>query len=139
MLPVRANVRSFVQPSVTIALIAANVVAFLFEWLMPPHALDAFILHWGVVPVREMAALAHAPDRLDLWLSPIFSSMFLHGGWAHLLGNMIYLWVFGRALEGRIGHVRFGLLYLAGGIVASQAQVLMAATSHAPMVGASGA
>jgi membrane associated rhomboid family serine protease len=109
---------------VVYALIAANVLAFLWE-LSAPDVLD-----YALVPARFTAHPS---------VGPIVTSMFLHGGWLHLIGNMLYLWIFGDNVEDRVGHGRFVLLYLAGGAAAALAQIYMAPDSRIPMVGASGA
>ena len=125
---------------VTWALIAINVLAFLLEVSQPsPGALAAFIDAWGVVP-REYAAVRDLPPTIPLpFWSTLMTSMFLHGGWMHLGGNMLYLWIFGDNLEKVMGHVRFVLFYLLCGLAASAAHILSNMGSGVPAVGASGA
>ena len=125
---------------VTMGLVALNVLAFFLELSQPSSgALQSFIQAWGVVP-REYAAgrdlAPHIP--LPFW-STLFTSMFLHGGWAHLGGNMLYLWIFGDNLEKAMGSLRFLVFYLACGIGAGLAHVLFNSGSDMPTVGASGA
>jgi membrane associated rhomboid family serine protease len=125
---------------VTLGLVALNVLAFVLELTQPsPGALQSFIQAWGVVP-REYAAgrdlAPHIP--LPFW-STLFTSMFLHGGWAHLGGNMLYLWIFGDNLEKAMGALRFLVFYLACGIGAGLAHVAFNSGSSVPTVGASGA
>jgi len=91
---------------------------------------DRFVRAWSVIPIRIM----HGNHLITL-----VTSMFMHGGWMHIIGNMVYLWAFGRAIEEAMGGFRFLLFYLAGGIVAMFAQVLGDPTSHLPCLGASGA
>ena len=125
---------------VSIALIALNVLAFLFEINRPSEgALQAFITAWGVVP-REYTAGVDLPPTIPypLWTT-LLTSMFLHGGWGHLGGNMLFLWIFGDNLEHRIGHLRFILFYLATGIAAGLAHIVFNSESSVPTVGASGA
>jgi membrane associated rhomboid family serine protease len=124
---------------VTLALIAINVVVFLHEVGLPPQLLDAFIERWGMIPERQTWALTHAPAALRHWALPIVTSMFVHGGWLHLLGNMLFLWVFGEGVEARLGSGRYLTFYLAVGVVASLAQYLVDPMNPMPMVGASGA
>jgi membrane associated rhomboid family serine protease len=112
-------------PVVNYAIIAANVVVFLYEASLGNRA-DAFIVHWGLVP-RHFG------------LANLLTSMFLHGGWLHLLGNMLYLYIFGDNVEDRLGHVRYLLFYLLCGFAAGGAQALSSPGSNLPMVGASGA
>ena len=124
---------------VTITLIALNVIAFLVEINRPEQAVQAFIFSWGVVP-REFTSGADMPPFIPVpFWSTLLTSMFLHGGWGHLGGNMLFLWVFGDNIEHRIGHVRFIVFYLATGLAASLAHILFNPGSAIPAVGASGA
>jgi membrane associated rhomboid family serine protease len=124
---------------VTIALIALNAIAFLVEINRPEEALQAFIFSWGVVP-REYTLGVDLPPRIPypLWTT-LLTSMFLHGGWGHLLGNMLFLWIFGDNIEHRLGHLRFLLFYLVTGLAASLAHIYFNSGSIIPAVGASGA
>lgn len=124
---------------VTWALLAANVAVFLMEIARPENAVQAFVTAWGVVPKeysvgRDLAPLIPVP----FW-STLLTSMFLHGGWMHLGGNMLYLWIFGDNLEHRMGHARFLVFYLLCGIAAGLAHIASNAGSPVPTVGASGA
>jgi membrane associated rhomboid family serine protease len=116
-------------PIVTYALIAINVLVFVLLELPNPN-LDAFINRWGTVPAEIMAGRG---------LLTLLTSMFLHGGWAHLLGNMLFLWIFGDNVEDAFGHVLYLIFYLVTGLAASMAQVLLDPSSTVPGVGASGA
>src|SRR5688572_26350397 len=124
---------------VTIALIVMNVVAFLNEINRPEQAVQAFIFSWGVVP-REYALGGDLPPHIPypFWTT-LMTSMFLHGGWGHLGGNMLFLWIFGDNIEHRLGHVRFVVFYLACGLAASLAHIVFNSASIVPAVGASGA
>jgi rhomboid family protein len=124
---------------VTVAFIALNVLAFLNEVSRPPEAVQAYIFAWGVVP-REYTLGGDLPPYIPypFWTT-LFTSMFLHGGWGHLMGNMLFLWIFGDNIEHRLGHVRFVLFYLACGLAASVAHILFNSGSAIPAVGASGA
>ena len=126
MLPLRDNIPSATRPTVTWGIIAANLLVFLCELSSPD------VLSFALVPARFTADPAGSAFT-------ILTSMFLHGGWAHVLGNMLYLWIFGDNVEDRLGHVRYLLLYLAGGVAAALAQVAISPDSAVPMVGASGA
>ena len=129
-------------PVVTRALIVACVAVFGVElWIGAQGgdaALEAFFRQWGAVPARVTDAI-NAGD----WAAPamvgVVASIFLHGGWLHLLGNMLYLWIFGNNVEDRVGRLPFLLFYLAGGVVAALAQVWIDPRSGVPLVGASGA
>ena len=120
-------------PIVTIALVALNTLVFLYELLLDSQGmLTTFIEHFSVVPYQ----LLNQPQ--SEWLT-IFTAMFMHGGWAHLLGNMLYLWIFGDNIEDRLGHGRFLLFYLLSGVAATFAQVAIDPNSTIPNLGASGA
>jgi membrane associated rhomboid family serine protease len=125
---------------VTYALIAANVLAFLVELMQPSErALQSFIQAWGVVP-REYSTARDLPPMIPLpFWSTLLSSMFLHGGWMHLGGNMLYLWIFGDNLEKVMGALRFAIFYLVCGLAASLAHIVFGPASTVPAVGASGA
>jgi membrane associated rhomboid family serine protease len=115
-------------PVVTYALIVLNVLFFLVEL----SAGDAFIQRWSVVPRRLLA------NPVGDFIT-VFTAMFMHGGWMHLLGNMLYLWIFGDNVEDRLGQAKFIVFYLLCGIAATFAQVLVDPTSNIPNLGASGA
>src|SRR2546428_1064392 len=125
---------------VTYGLILLNVLVFLFELNQPSRgALQSFIQAYGVVP-REYLAARDLPPTIPLpFWATLFTSMFIHGGWMHLGGNMLYLWIFGDNLEKTMGHARFAVFYLACGIAAGLAHILVSGASSVPTVGASGA
>src|SRR5688500_11642895 len=127
-------------PILTLGLIALNVLVFFVELAQPSEgALQSFIQAWGVVP-REYATGRDLPPTIPLpFWSTLLTSMFLHGGWMHLGGNMLYLWIFGDNLEKLMGALRFALCYLACGLAASLAHIAFGAGSNVPAVGASGA
>jgi len=127
-------------PIVTFTLIAVNVVAFLLELNQPSHdALEAFIASWGVVPGEYSAGRDLPPGiPLPFWIT-LLTSMFLHGGWAHLGGNMLYLWIFGDNIERMVGQLRFLVFYVVCGVAAGLAHILANSGSMVPTVGASGA
>jgi len=125
---------------VTFGLVALNVLAFLFELSRPTEgALQSFIQAWGVVP-HEYTAARDLPPMIPLpFWTTLLTSMFLHGGWMHLGGNMLYLWIFGDNLEKVMGGARFLIFYLACGIAAGLAHIAFSGASNVPTVGASGA
>jgi membrane associated rhomboid family serine protease len=126
-------------PIVTVVLVAINVLVFFSEVARPPDALQAFIQAWGVVP-REYAARQDLAPTIPLpYWTTLVTSMFLHGGWMHLGGNMLYLWIFGDNIEKLAGHVRFLIFYLLCGLAAGLAHILFSLQSSVPTVGASGA
>ena len=126
-------------PIVTWALIAVNVIAFLMEIARPEAALQSFIQAWGVVP-REYATGHDIAPLIDapFW-STLVTSMFLHGGWMHLGGNMLYLWIFGDNIERSMGPLKFLIFYFVCGLAASAAHIMFNLGSAMPAVGASGA
>lgn len=132
MFPIRDHNPSGRTPYVTYALIAANIAVFLAYWPFLPNdmALAYFYDDWGMVPARVI--------RGSDWYT-ILTSMFLHGGWMHLAGNMLFLWIFGDNLEDMFGHIGFLLFYLASGTAAAILQITADPGSYIPMVGASGA
>lgn len=132
MFPIRDHNPSGRPPFVVHLLVAANVVIFLAYWLGLPsdRAISIFFMNWGLVPARISFGEGY---------ETIFTSMFLHGGWMHLIGNMLFLWIFGDNLEDRLGHARFAGFYLASGVAAAGLQFLADPQSTIPMVGASGA
>ena len=128
MFPIRDHNPSDRTPFVTWALIAVNVAIFLSYQGLQGAALDRFFIDWGLVP-------ATATARPETWIT----SMFLHGGWLHLIGNMLFLYIFGDNLEDILGHLRYLGFYLAAGLAAALAQFVSEPGSTIPMVGASGA
>jgi membrane associated rhomboid family serine protease len=128
-------------PIVTIGLIALCVAAFLAELTVQldgAPALDRFFDRWALVPAQLTAAL-DGGGQAGGELVTVLTSMFLHGGWIHLGGNMLYLWIFGNNVEDRFGHLGFLAFYLLGGIAAAATQVVRDPTSEVPIIGASGA
>ena len=125
---------------VTIALIALNVLAFFVELGQGSEgALQSFITSWGVVP-REYSVGHDIPPTIPLpYWSTLITSMFLHGGWMHLGGNMLYLWIFGDNLERVMGAAKYAMFYIVCGVAAGLAHILFAGGSAVPSVGASGA
>jgi membrane associated rhomboid family serine protease len=131
MFPIRDHNPSGKTAYVTIALVAINILVFLGYFLSKnDFQLDVFFRTWGLVPARITAGEG---------LETLVTSMFLHGGWAHLAGNMLFLWIFGDNLEEEMGHFGFLIFYLAAGFAAGAAQIAADVGSPVPMVGASGA
>jgi membrane associated rhomboid family serine protease len=140
MLPIRDSVPRLGRPTVTWTLIALNLAVFLYELALPMPQLEALILEYGLTPARY-SNLAWAQsaglDPENLW--PFWTTMFLHGGWMHIIGNMLSLWIFGGSLETRMGSIRFVLFYLVSGLAASLVHFGFNVESAVPAVGASGA
>jgi membrane associated rhomboid family serine protease len=138
MIPLRDSVPAQSWPVVTWTLIGLNVWVFLNEVLLGPEV-EAFVQTWGFIPARYFFVAAVDPsDWIGRYL-PLFTSMFLHGGWAHLIGNMVYLWIFGDNVEDRLGHLRYLAFYLVAGVGAGLAHAYLFPDSAVPTVGASGA
>jgi membrane associated rhomboid family serine protease len=142
MIPLRDRNPTRRTPVVTFALIGACFAVFALElWISfqnGDQALEQFFDVWGAVPAKITAAIK-AGDWSSQAILGIFGSMFLHGGWLHILGNMLFLWIFGNNVEDRMGRIPFLLFYVAGGVAAALTQVWIAPTSDNPLVGASGA
>jgi membrane associated rhomboid family serine protease len=126
VIPLRDVIPTRSAPVVTVTLIAINVAVFLFQWSLGERQATRFIFDWGLIPADFT------------WLT-VFTSMFLHGGFLHAGGNMLYLWIFGDNVEDRLGKGRFIVFYLLCGAAAALAQTMISPSSRVPMVGASGA
>ncbi len=137
MIPLRDSTRSETVPIVNYTLIAANVAVFLYELSLGSH-LNQFIFDYGLVPGQLLEIIHSGNVSLGTFL-PIFTSMFIHGGWMHLLGNMLFLYIFGDNVEDRFGHGWYLAFYFVSGIAAASTQTYFNPGSDAPMVGASGA
>ena len=137
MIPIQDTIRSERWPLVNYALIALCAYAFWLE-LSAGADVDAFVNEHALVPARFVKSFARSGFALSLF-APFVTSMFLHAGFAHFAGNMLFLWIFGDNVEDRMGHLGYALFYLAGGIAASATHVLANPSSIVPVVGASGA
>lgn len=138
MLPLRDNIPSSRFPAATIGIIVLNVLVFLHELKVGRH-LDQMMLDYAVIPARYTSRDVAAYFTLPQQVFAVFSSMFLHGGWLHLLGNMWTLWIFGDNVEDRLGRARYLTLYLASGVAAALLHIYTNAGSLVPTIGASGA
>jgi membrane associated rhomboid family serine protease len=132
MLPLRDNIRSRSFSIMNWALIGINVLVFLYELRLGPAALQRFTVTYGMIPVRLNL------NQPSTWL-PVFTSMFLHGGWFHILTNMWVLFIFGDNVEDRMGPFNYLVFYILGGLVANLIQAFIYPTSKMPAIGASGA
>ncbi|MBU1948424.1 MAG: rhomboid family intramembrane serine protease [Candidatus Eisenbacteria bacterium] len=140
MIPLRDNIPSRTRPGAGIVLIAVTMMVFLYELNLSHRDLESFFMTYGLVPGRLTGLLhpSYYPFEGSRYLG-LFSSMFLHAGWFHFLGNMWFLWIFGDNVEDHLGHRRFVIFYLICGVAAGLAQIIADPGSHLPMVGASGA
>jgi len=139
MIPLRdTNPRSSF-PWITLGIILANCLVFFREAVASPAALNSLMGTYALIPARTTGFFTGVPVPASEAIFPFFTSMFLHGGWMHLIGNMWFLWIFGDNVEDRIGHLGYLLLYLLSGLAGSVAHVLSSSESVVPTVGASGA
>ncbi len=138
MIPIRDTAPTLTKPVVVKAIVALNIVVFLYEVSLGQQV-SGFLMTFGLIPARYFY-LAHTGQAGFLARTyPIFTSMFLHGGWLHIIFNMLFLWIFGDNLEDRLGHLRFVVFYLACGAAGAYAQTYLNPASNLPMIGASGA
>lgn len=135
MFPLKDTIRSRTFPAVNTTIIALNLLVYSYEFLIG-RRVDHFIQLFGLTPVRFFWGLHH---NLADAILPMFSSMFVHGGLIHVLGNMWFLYIFGDNVEDRVGHGRYVAFYLLCGVTAALAQTMLSPSSTIPMVGASGA
>jgi membrane associated rhomboid family serine protease len=124
------NLTRGTKPFLTYILIAINVAVFLWEFSMSPQVQNNFVYDYGAIPLE----ITHG---LDLYT--LITNIFLHGSWFHLLGNMLFLWVFGDNIEATLGYGKFIIFYIGGGLVASLTHIVFNPSSQVPCVGASGA
>ena len=140
MIPLHDDNPTTITPLLTVAFIVACVLVFLWQMSLGAQGFEAAVFRLGVIPATLLGGKTLPPE---LALVPpsltVFTSMFLHGGWMHLIGNMLYLWIFGNNVEDAMGHGRFILFYLACGTAAVFAQAIPVPDSTIPMIGASGA
>lgn len=140
MVPLRDNNPTQITPYVTYGLIAINVLVFFYEISLQPDQLEQFFRVWAVVP-RELTASFQGEATASPypeWIT-LFTSQFLHGGFLHLAGNMLYLWIFGNNVEEQLGRTKYLIFYLACGVLAALSQWFFSSGSNIPSLGASGA
>ena len=135
MIPLRDDNPTVLWPVVTVGLIATNTAVFFYELSLEPGLLEAFFYQMGMVP----AAITQGPMPGAGGYFTAVTSMFLHGGWMHIIGNMLYLWIFGNNIEDSMGHFRFVMFYLVAGLAAAAAHLALNPASTVPTIGASGA
>lgn len=137
MIPLKDKNPSYTIPYVNYIIIAANAAVFFYE-LSLGQQLDDFIVRYGLIPHRYFYSVSHHTHIISRY-APFFSSMFLHGGWMHIVGNMWYLFIFGDNVEDRLGHGRYFIFYILSGLAAAFVQVTSGLQSPVPTIGASGA
>ena len=141
MIPLRDDAPRWSYPGVTLVLILINCAVFLYESALLAQSArlgEMFINTYGAIPARVLAAVNGEYPLIE-GVAPIFTSIFLHGGWLHLIGNMWFLWVLGDNVEDELGHFPYLVFYIACGVIASLAHIFSGPDSAVPVVGASGA
>ena len=140
MIPLHDDNPTKLTPVVTIATIAVCILVFLYQASLPVGPDNTFVFQYGAIPAL-LFGQADLPETVVLIpaYATLITSMFLHGGWMHLIGNMLYLWIFGNNIEDVMGHAKYVVFYLTCGIVAALSHALTDPSSTIPMVGASGA
>jgi membrane associated rhomboid family serine protease len=140
MFPIKDDQPSYSTPYVTWFLIALNLLIFLYQWQLGPRGDNALVHIYGEVPANLSAYLGGTSKyTLSMVVVPLFTSMFLHGGWMHVLGNMWFLYIFGDNIEDYLGHFTYLVFYILAGLLAMGTQVAIYPHSTVPTVGASGA
>jgi rhomboid family protein len=139
MIPLKDMTPRHSVPVMTLLLIAVNVIVFLHQVSLSPAHADAFVRAYGLVPAKLSLALAGRRYTLADALIPLFTCMFLHGGWLHIIGNMWFLWIFGAKVEERMGAFIYLIFYLVCGVASGATQLLFSWGSSLPSIGASGA
>jgi len=140
MFPIRDDQPRYSTPIINSFLIGINLLIFLFEASLTPRGLGTLVFQLGVVPSHVKAFLSGTGRYSLLSVTlPFLTSMFLHGSWMHVIGNMWFLYIFGDNIEDYLGHFRYLLFYLVTGLLAMMTQVLFAPSSNVPTLGASGA
>ncbi len=137
--PIRDDQPTFRKPYLTIGLIVVNALIFLYSQTLGIQGFRIFTFQFGFIPYEFVQGVELTPEiAASVWLTP-FTSMFMHGGWMHLIGNMLFLWIYGNNVEDYFGPVRFLLFYLLSGLAAITLYTVFAPDSQIPLVGASGA
>ncbi len=139
MIPLHDDNPAELQPVVTVTFMAVSILVFLWQMSLGEE-MQRVVYSLGMIPASLFGEKSLPPELavVPAWMT-LFTSMFMHGGWMHLIGNMLYLWIFGNNVEDAMGHARFILFYLLCGIAAAMAQALPNPGSEIPMIGASGA
>ncbi|MBI5871384.1 MAG: rhomboid family intramembrane serine protease [Actinobacteria bacterium] len=139
MLPFKDNIPTDRFPLMTVVFMAINIAMFFYELTLEASGqLDGFLTQYGMTPYEITHGVSLVPRGLPVYIT-LLTSMFLHGGWLHLGGNMLYLWIFGNNVEDSMGRFRFVVFYLGCGLLASMAQIAIDPASDIPNIGASGA
>ncbi len=138
MIPLRDTERSKTRPVIMPLLVVVNAAVFVYM-LTLGHRVEAFIFEYGLIPARYFSLAGAGPSAYFERFGPVLTSMFIHGGWLHIIFNMLFLWIFGDNIEDAMGRARFLVFYLVCGAAAAYLQLYLGRGSRMPMVGASGA
>ena len=140
MFPISDDNPTRITPYVTYGLIATNVLVFIYQLSLTPQQLESFFFTWAVIPreLSESFGGAAGSSGFPEWIT-LITSQFLHGGFLHIAGNMLFLWIFGNNVEDQLGHIKFLFFYIACGVLAALSQWFFSAGSSIPSLGASGA
>ncbi len=139
MIPLKDDNPTETTPYVTIGLIVVNMIVFIYQLSLGPRGDQLFIYRMGIIPYEFTHAVDLPPYAGHPLIFNLIAAMFMHGGIFHILGNMLYLWIFGNNVEDAMGHIRFILFYLLTGLLASATHILLVPDTRVPMIGASGA
>ena len=138
-IPIRDDAPTFRKPYLTVSLIVVNSLIFFYSISLGARGFQLFTVQFGYIPVEFVSGLELTPQlAASAYLTP-FTSMFMHGGWLHLIGNMLFLWIYGNNVEDYFGPVKFLLFYIVSGLAAIALYTLFGPSSQVPLVGASGA
>ncbi len=139
MIPLRDEVPTRTFPIITVIFIAVNVAVYLYQLFLAEPAYNAMVYKWAYIPIEYTRLIQIEPELSVPYGLTVFSSMFLHGGFMHLAGNMLYLWIFGNNIEDYLGRVKFITFYVISGIAAVATYTIFDPSSEVPLIGASGA
>ena len=139
LIPIKDDNPTIRKPIVTVSLIIINTLIFLYSIMLGTKGFTYFTIQFGFIPFELVNSIELTPEIPASAYFTVFSSMFMHGGWMHLIGNMLFLWIYGNNVEDYFGAVKFTLFYLASGLAAIGLYTLFGPNSQIPLVGASGA
>ncbi len=140
MIPLKDNIATRTFPIITVSILFVNMLIFVMQALfLPPRESEMYFKYYGLIPGEFLLALSQRWDLIPYNMLTLFTSMFIHGGLFHVVGNMLYLWIFGNNVEDSMGHMRFIIFYFLSGVAAAAFQFFYDPHSTIPMVGASGA
>lgn len=138
-IPIKDDAPTVRTPFVTLALMFINTIVFIISFFQGPQAFQLITFQYGYIPAEFVGGVEITPMMPASPYVTVFTSMFMHGGWLHLIGNMLFMWIFGNNVEDYLGHVKFLIFYLVAGLAAVALYTLFSPHSEIPLVGASGA